>query len=72
MGDGLMKQPLQKQVPEFGLKNIKFLPAVPMQSVPGAYLRAASALLISLKRDPLFLITIPGKTQAYMASGNNK
>jgi len=35
----------------------------------GGYLRLADSLLVHLKRDPLFSITIPSKTQAYMAAG---
>jgi len=35
----------------------------------GAYLNAADALLVHLRKDPLFEITIPSKTQAYMAAG---
>ena len=35
----------------------------------GAYLNAADALLVHLRKDPLFEITIPSKTQAYMAVG---
>ena len=32
-------------------------------------LARASALLVSLKRDPVFSMTIPGKVQSYMMSG---
>jgi glycosyltransferase involved in cell wall biosynthesis len=35
----------------------------------GAFLKAADALLVHLKKDELFEITIPSKTQAYMAVG---
>ena len=35
----------------------------------GSFLGFADALLIHLNSDPLFEITIPGKTQAYMAVG---
>ena len=31
--------------------------------------RSADALLVSLKKDPVFSLTIPGKVQAYLASG---
>jgi glycosyltransferase involved in cell wall biosynthesis len=50
------------------LDNVFFLPAVPMSDV-GAYLSCADALLVHLKKDPLFTVTIPSKTQAYMAAG---
>jgi glycosyltransferase involved in cell wall biosynthesis len=51
-----------------GLDNVYFLPAVPMTEV-GNLLAEADALLVHLKNDPLFQITIPSKTQAYMAVG---
>lgn len=59
----LAKLALSKQ-----LSNVTFLPAVPMSKV-GAYLGHADALLVHLRQDPLFAITIPSKTQAYMAAG---
>ena len=45
-----------------------FFPPVPMNEV-GSILRAADALLVHLRKDALFEITIPSKTQAYMAVG---
>lgn len=50
------------------LSNVIFLPPVPMSEV-GAYLHASDALLVHLRKDPLFEITIPSKTQAYMLVG---
>ncbi|MGH8433917.1 MAG: glycosyltransferase family 4 protein [Pseudomonas sp.] len=34
-----------------------------------SFFRAASALLVSLKADPVFAMTIPGKVQSYLAAG---
>ena len=68
LGTGLEVPRLQAEAIARGLKNIKFLPSVPMSAV-GSYLRAADALLVHLRDDELFEITIPSKTQAYMASG---
>lgn len=68
MGGGVEVNRLQKLVKQRGLDNIEFLPAVPMKAV-GAYLNAADVLLVHLKKDPLFSVTIPSKTQAYMAVG---
>lgn len=50
------------------LSNVLFLPAVPMQQI-GAVLAAADVLLVHLRDDPLFAITIPSKTQAYLLAG---
>lgn len=68
LGGGVEVSRLEALARDKGLDNVVFLPAVPMQEV-GAYLSSADALLVHLKKDPLFTITIPSKTQAYMAAG---
>ncbi len=68
LGGGVEVQRLQQQAAERQLTNVTFLPPVPMAEV-GNYLNAADALLVHLRKDPLFSITIPSKTQAYMAVG---
>jgi len=68
LGTGLEVDSLQKEVKARGLDNVEFLEPVPMEQV-GAYLKSADALLVHLRRDELFEITIPSKTQAYMAVG---
>ena len=68
LGQGLQLDDLKRRAKNLGLSNVKFLPAVGWNEV-GNFLGAADALLIHLTSDPLFEITIPGKTQAYMAVG---
>lgn len=68
LGGGLELKNLQQLVADKSLRNVIFLPRVPMAEV-GSYLNIADALLVHLKKDPLFTITIPSKTQAYMAVG---
>jgi glycosyltransferase involved in cell wall biosynthesis len=68
LGGGVEVKRLKEIVQAKRLANVSFLPAVPMNEV-GKYLGVADALLVHLKRDPLFRITIPSKTQAYMAAG---
>lgn len=68
LGQGLELDQLKKRANSLCLDNVHFLPAVDMKEV-GAFLNSADALLIHLNADPLFKITIPGKTQAYMATG---
>ncbi len=68
LGQGLQLDDLKRQAKDLGLSNVNFLPAVGWSEV-GNFLGAADALLIHLTSDPLFEITIPGKTQAYMAVG---
>ena len=68
LGGGVEVARLQQRAADMRLCNLVFLPAVPMAEV-GRYLQAADVLLVHLRKDPLFEITIPSKTQAYMATG---
>ena len=68
VGQGTETQRLKQICKDNQLNNVKFIPQMPMQKV-GAILRKADALLVYLRNDPLFEITIPSKTQAYMAIG---
>lgn len=68
LGTGLEVDSLRNEVKARGLDNVEFLQPVPMEQV-GTYLKSADALLVHLRRDELFEITIPSKTQAYMAVG---
>ncbi|KFF43311.1 glycosyltransferase [Pseudomonas sp. BRG-100] len=68
LGGGVEVERLEQRAGDEGLNNVVFLPAVSMAQV-GNYLSNADALLVHLKKDPLFAITIPSKTQAYMAVG---
>lgn len=68
LGGGIEVEALRRKATAEQLENVLFLSAVPMSDV-GRYLKAADALLVHLKKDPLFTTTIPSKTQAYLASG---
>jgi len=68
IGGGVEANPLRERAMAMGLPNVTFLPSVPMPEI-GSVLQAADALLVHLRKDPLFEITIPSKTQAYMAVG---
>ena len=68
LGQGLQLDDLKIRANQLNLDNVHFLSAVGMEKV-GDFLGSADALLIHLNADPLFEITIPGKTQAYMAVG---
>lgn len=68
MGDGIDRDRLFERANQMGLSNVRFLPRVPLSSVQH-FLSAADALLIHLTDAPLFRITIPSKTQAYLYSG---
>lgn len=68
LGGGVEVIRLKIRAIEMKLGNLVFLPPVPMSEV-GTVLAAADALLVHLRNDPLFEITIPSKTQAYMFVG---
>lgn len=68
LGAGLDLERLRQRAADMKLPNVRFLPHVPMGEV-GAWLAAADCLLVHLRADPLFEITVPSKTQAYMAAG---
>jgi colanic acid biosynthesis glycosyl transferase WcaI len=68
IGGGVDALRLKNKAADMELSNMIFLPAVPMAEV-GKFLSSSDALLVHLKKDPLFQITIPSKTQAYMCVG---
>lgn len=68
IGNGLEKKQLQDKSRDMGLGNVIFVPRQPMSAMPSVF-KFADALLVHLKNDPLFKITIPSKTQAYLAAG---
>ena len=68
LGGGIEVARLKKRVGDEKISNVHFLSSVPMKDV-GNYIQSADALLVHLKDDPLFRITVPSKTQAYMAAG---
>jgi glycosyltransferase involved in cell wall biosynthesis len=68
LGGGVEVARLSDLAKDLGLGNVVFFPPVPMAEV-GTVLAAADALLVHLRKEPLFEITIPSKTQAYMAVG---
>jgi colanic acid biosynthesis glycosyl transferase WcaI len=68
LGGGVEVNRLKQRTVDLKLHNVAFFPPVPMAEV-GTLLHAADALLVHLRKDPLFEVTIPSKTQAYMTVG---
>ena len=68
IGGGVEVDRLKELAKVKALNNVVFLQAVPMAEI-GGVLSKADALLVHLRKDPLFIITIPSKIQAYMAVG---
>jgi colanic acid biosynthesis glycosyl transferase WcaI len=68
MGEGVDKGRLMALVRERALNNVEFLSGSPRHEVPSV-LASCNALLVILRQDPLFEITIPSKVYEYMAAG---
>jgi glycosyltransferase involved in cell wall biosynthesis len=68
IGSGVELERLKTLKHQLELDNVVFVPRVRSQEI-GAFLKAADALLVHLRDDPLFEITIPSKIQAYLAVG---
>jgi lipopolysaccharide/colanic/teichoic acid biosynthesis glycosyltransferase/glycosyltransferase involved in cell wall biosynthesis len=68
VGGGVDLHRLKQRAAGADLANVVFLPRQEMSAM-GGVLGLADVLLVHLKKDPLFEITIPSKTQAYLAAG---
>lgn len=68
VGDGVEAQRLRERASELRLANVEFRGWQTPEAMREIY-AGAGALLVHLKDDPLFAITIPSKTQAYLAAG---
>lgn len=68
VGGGTETERLKQRLTTENISNTVFIPRMPMAEV-GGILKLSNLLLVHLKKDPLFEITVPSKTQAYMAMG---
>ena len=68
IGGGIDVDRLRARTEAERIDNVAFLPRRPPSEI-GDVLASADALLVHLRRDPLFEITVPSKTQAYMVAG---
>ena len=69
VGDGRKSGWLHKEIMRRGLlNNMLMLGRFPLDRMPSFYAHA-NALLVSLKKDPVFSLTIPGKVQSYLMAG---
>lgn len=68
VGGGTETERLKQRLITENISNTVFIPRMPMAEV-GGVLKLSSLLLVHLKKAPLFEITVPSKTQAYMAMG---
>jgi colanic acid biosynthesis glycosyl transferase WcaI len=69
LGDGRMYSWVKRQVADRELlTTFHLLGRHPPETMP-RYFAMADAMLVTLKRDPIFAVTIPSKIQAYLACG---
>lgn len=67
LGDGSMRHFLLDEVKRLGLaKTVHWLGQFPVEYMP-RFFACADALLVTLKKDPVFTLTIPAKIQSYLA-----
>lgn len=68
VGSGSLSSWLADEVARRHLTNIVLPGRFPAEAMPSIY-AAASALLVSLRDEPIFALTIPSKVQGYLAAG---
>ena len=69
LGDGNMRSWVAAEARRRGLEGQVHLPGSrPTDTMPG-YFAAAQVLLVTLKADPVFALTVPSKIQSYLACG---
>lgn len=69
VGDGSAAAWVKREIARRGLQErVLMLGRHPVERMP-AFFRHANALLVSLKDEPIFALTIPGKLQSYLEAG---
>jgi len=69
LGDGRMLPWVRDEVARRGLGNhVHLFGRRPVEAMPG-FFAAADAMLVTLKKEPAFALTIPAKIQSYLACG---
>jgi glycosyltransferase involved in cell wall biosynthesis len=69
VGDGRAAHAVRAEIERRSLeRSVKLLGRHPIERMP-SFFKAASALLVSLRANAVFSLTIPGKIQPYLAAG---
>lgn len=68
VGDGIERPKLETLASESAISNVVFLPRRTPNELEAVYAQV-DVLLVHLRSDDLFTITIPSKTQAYLLAG---
>lgn len=68
VGDGSELENVKSLSNEYGLTSVIFHGRQPIEKMPEFY-AMADAMLVTMQKDPIISLTIPGKIQTYMAAG---
>jgi colanic acid biosynthesis glycosyl transferase WcaI len=69
VGDGRLQRWVEQEIEHRGLRGtVHLLGRHPVQSMP-RFFALADVMLVTLKDDPIFALTIPSKVQSYLACG---
>ncbi len=69
VGDGRMRSTVEKLVQEMGLTEcVHFFGGYPLEDMP-SFFAHADVMLVTLRADVIFGLTIPSKIQSYLACG---
>ena len=69
LGDGRGANALRAEIAARGLgERVIMLGRHPMERMP-SFFKGAGSLLVTLKAEPVFAMTIPGKVQSYLSAG---
>ena len=69
VGDGRMASWVKSRIMERGLsKHVHLLGRHPVESMPRFY-ALADVMLVTLRKEPIFALTIPSKVQSYLSGG---
>lgn len=69
VGDGRAADLVRTEIERRALQDCVFLLGRHPAAAMPAFFRGADALLVTLRADPVFAMTIPGKVQTYLAAG---
>jgi len=70
VGDGRAMPMVKSEVARRSLKNVHLMGRFPVEQMP-AWFVEADVMLATLRRAPIFALTIPSKVQSYMACGRS-
>jgi len=69
LGDGRKRRWVEDEVSRLGLHaTVHLIGSYPLEAMP-SFFSLADAMLVTLKNDPVFSLTIPAKIQSYLACG---